>query len=192
MAESFHPDTIVIEYTPAGAILSAVRTFILPRSANDHSHGAYGNWPQTGTQWVQYDWTQPVSTRRVDVYWFDAGWYGTGAVPSYTVFEGDWGIMAGDWRPNPNWHNGTLKPVSDAAHAMNDSLSPLEHALSDGEDFELAFTVSPADGARLIREQPVPGIQLAHIGEMVAEGLWLEEAGERKRLEPRGWEHQLS
>jgi alpha-galactosidase len=52
-----------------------------------------------------------------DVYWFDAGWYGTGVVPSYTVFEGDWGIMAGDWRPNPNWHQGTLKPVSDAAHA---------------------------------------------------------------------------
>ena len=53
----------------------------------------------------------------LDVYWFDAGWYGTGVVPSYTVFEGDWGIMAGDWRPNPNWHHGTLKPVSDAAHA---------------------------------------------------------------------------
>ena len=53
----------------------------------------------------------------LDVYWFDAGWYGTGVAPSYSVFEGDWGIMAGDWRPNPNWHNGTLKPVSDAAHA---------------------------------------------------------------------------
>jgi len=53
----------------------------------------------------------------LDVYWFDAGWYGTGVKPSRTVFEGDWGIMAGDWRPNPNWHNGTLKPVSDAAHA---------------------------------------------------------------------------
>lgn len=52
-----------------------------------------------------------------DVYWFDAGWYGTGTVPSYTVFEGDWGTMAGDWRPNPNWHHGTLRPVSDAAHA---------------------------------------------------------------------------
>ena len=52
----------------------------------------------------------------LDVYWFDAGWYGTGVVPSYSVFEGDWGIMAGDWRPNPNWHGGTLKPVSDAAH----------------------------------------------------------------------------
>jgi alpha-galactosidase len=54
----------------------------------------------------------------LDVYWFDAGWYGTGTVPSYTVFEGDWGPMAGDWRPNPNWHNGTMKPVSDAAHAL--------------------------------------------------------------------------
>lgn len=53
----------------------------------------------------------------LDVYWLDAGWYGTGTVPSYSVFEGDWGPMAGDWRPNPNWHNGTLKPVSDAAHA---------------------------------------------------------------------------
>ncbi len=54
----------------------------------------------------------------LDVYWFDAGWYGTGVVPSYSVFEGDWGPMAGDWRPNPNWHAGTLKPVSDAAHAL--------------------------------------------------------------------------
>ena len=25
--------------------------------------------------------------------------------------------MAGDWRPNPNWHGGTLQPVSEAAHA---------------------------------------------------------------------------
>ena len=54
----------------------------------------------------------------LDVYWFDAGWYGTGVVPSYSVFEGDWGPMAGDWRPNPNWHNGTMKPVADAAHAQ--------------------------------------------------------------------------
>ena len=53
----------------------------------------------------------------LDVYWFDAGWYGTGVIPSYSVFEGDWGPMAGDWRPNPNWHSGTLKPVADAAHA---------------------------------------------------------------------------
>ncbi len=42
-----------------------------PRNSNDKSHGAYGNWPRKGTQWVQYEWTQPISTARMDVYWFD-------------------------------------------------------------------------------------------------------------------------
>jgi uncharacterized protein len=42
-----------------------------PENSNDKSHGAYGNWPQHGTQWVQYDWPLPISTRRMDVYWFD-------------------------------------------------------------------------------------------------------------------------
>ena len=51
--------------------LAAINDGFDPRSVGDHSHGAYGNWPQTGTQWVQYDWSQPISTRRVDVYWWD-------------------------------------------------------------------------------------------------------------------------
>ncbi len=38
-------------------------------------------------------------------------------------------------------------PVADAARAMTDGRSPLEHALGDGEDFELVFAVSPADAA---------------------------------------------
>lgn len=42
-----------------------------PRHSDDKSHGAYGNWPRSGTQWVQYDWSQPVFINRVDVYWFD-------------------------------------------------------------------------------------------------------------------------
>jgi len=42
-----------------------------PDNSNDKSHGAYGNWPQSGLQWVQYEWTQPVSVGRMDVYWFD-------------------------------------------------------------------------------------------------------------------------
>jgi uncharacterized protein len=42
-----------------------------PRHSDDKSHGAYGNWPRTGTQWVQYEWSQPVSVSRIDVYWFD-------------------------------------------------------------------------------------------------------------------------
>lgn len=41
------------------------------RSSRDRRHGAYGNWPTRGTQWVQYEWSQPISTNRIDVYWWD-------------------------------------------------------------------------------------------------------------------------
>lgn len=51
--------------------LSALNDGSTPADSDDKSHGAYGNWPRTGTQWVQYEWTQPISTRRTEVYWFD-------------------------------------------------------------------------------------------------------------------------
>ncbi len=75
---------------------------------------------------------------------------------------------------------------------MPDKRSPLEHALSDGEDFELAFAVAPADGQRLLQTQPVAGITLVHVGECLAEkSLYLEEAGQRRVLPPRGYVHQF-
>src|SRR5262249_31936686 len=82
-------------------------------------------------------------------------------------------------------------PVSDEAKSVTDGQSPLDHALSDGEDFELAFAVSPDDGRRLLRDQPIAGLELSHIGECIANGFWLENHGKRIQLEPRGWEHQL-
>lgn len=42
-----------------------------PANSDDKRHGAYGNWPQQGTQWVEYQWSQPISTNKIDVYWFD-------------------------------------------------------------------------------------------------------------------------
>jgi len=82
-------------------------------------------------------------------------------------------------------------PISKAANGMNDQKSPLEHALTDGEDFELVFA-SPPDHARaLIEKQPIPGITLVHIGEFVDRGLWLETAGRRVPLLPRGYTHEL-
>jgi DUF1680 family protein len=51
--------------------LAAINDGFEPKGIGDHSHGAYGNWPRTGTQWVQYDWSQPISTRQVAVYWWD-------------------------------------------------------------------------------------------------------------------------
>src|SRR5262249_7987815 len=81
-------------------------------------------------------------------------------------------------------------PISAAARHMDDKKSPLDHALGDGEDFELAFAVSPADGARLLKTQPLPSVPLTHIGEFLAErSVILEEAAARRLLPPLGYVH---
>ena len=82
-------------------------------------------------------------------------------------------------------------PIADDARRMNDVLPPLDHALGDGEDFELILAVSPDDGRLLIETQPAAGITLVKIGECVAEGLWLERDGRREVLEPKGYVHEL-
>jgi thiamine-monophosphate kinase len=88
------------------------------------------------------------------------------------------------------WAEGV--PISDAAGAMSDGKTPLEHALGDGEDFELAFAASADDGRRLLAEQPVAGLTLAKVGECVAErGLWIEEKGQRRELAALGWVHEM-
>ncbi len=51
--------------------LNAINDGFEPADSNDTNHGEYGNWPQQGTQWVQYDWSQPISTRKIDVYWWN-------------------------------------------------------------------------------------------------------------------------
>jgi thiamine-monophosphate kinase len=81
-------------------------------------------------------------------------------------------------------------PIQDAVNRIQDGRTPLEHALSDGEDFELAFAVSPEDGRRLIATQPIAGINLTQVGEFLAEKKYLlDEKGVRRRLEPRGFVH---
>ncbi len=82
-------------------------------------------------------------------------------------------------------------PISADARAMNDGRSPLEHALGDGEDFELVFAVDPAEARRLLESQPVAGIRLVAIGECVESGLWLEDAYGRRPLPPHGYVHAL-
>ena len=53
--------------------LAALNDGYEPQKSGDGRHGTYGNWPRRGTQWVQYDWAQPVSTGKIDVYWWDDG-----------------------------------------------------------------------------------------------------------------------
>ena len=51
--------------------VNALNDGFTPRNSRDNRRGSYGNWPNTGTQWVQYEWSQPVSTKQVEVYWWD-------------------------------------------------------------------------------------------------------------------------
>jgi DUF1680 family protein len=53
--------------------LEAMNDGFEPRNQGDHRHGAYGNWPQTGVQWVEYDWGRSIHTGKVDVYWWADG-----------------------------------------------------------------------------------------------------------------------
>jgi thiamine-monophosphate kinase len=82
-------------------------------------------------------------------------------------------------------------PVADAARSLADGRSAVEHALTDGEDFELVVALPTADARQLLQTQPIPGITLFHIGECVEEGLWLEETGQRRPLAPVGYVHPL-
>ena len=58
-------------YVSGHETITALNNGYDPKHSNDKSHGAYGNWPRTGTQWVQYEWSHPVSVARMDIYWFD-------------------------------------------------------------------------------------------------------------------------
>ena len=85
-------------------------------------------------------------------------------------------------------------PISTAARNMAEQGSgktPLEHAMCDGEDFELLLAVPPADAERLIAEQPL-SCRLSDIGEFTKETSLLarDSTGEMQRLEIRGYEHQ--
>lgn len=65
--------TPATSYVSGHETLEAVNDGFEPRGMDDHRHGAYGNWPRTGTQWVELAWSEPISTRRIDVYWWDDG-----------------------------------------------------------------------------------------------------------------------
>ena len=58
-------------YVSGHETLTAVQNDFTPADSNDKSQGAYGNWPKTGAQWVQYTWSKPVHVGGIQVYWFD-------------------------------------------------------------------------------------------------------------------------
>jgi thiamine-monophosphate kinase len=80
-------------------------------------------------------------------------------------------------------------PISAAAKKLEGD--PLAHALGDGEDYELLFTVRPARAAAL-RKRWGFKTKLSEIGEVLprGKGAWLvSRSGRRRRLQPKGWQH---
>jgi len=83
-------------------------------------------------------------------------------------------------------------PISEAARRPADEKSALEHALGDGEDFELLFTLSAEDGRRLLANPPFD-TPLTHIGEITVERTCqlIDVTGSPCSLERLGWVHQV-
>uniref|UniRef100_A0A7C2K096 Thiamine-monophosphate kinase n=1 Tax=Schlesneria paludicola TaxID=360056 RepID=A0A7C2K096_9PLAN len=83
-------------------------------------------------------------------------------------------------------------PIHADAARLCDPRTPLDHALSDGEDFELLFTVPANDGPRLLAAWDQP-TQITKIGEITAEsGCRLHRAdGTSIELPPLGWLHAM-
>ena len=69
------------------------------------------------------------------------------------------------------------------------ALDPLQLALHGGEDYELLFTVRPADVSRLPRR--VDGAPITRIGEIrnQGEGVQIREGARVWELNPGGWKH---
>ena len=81
------------------------------------------------------------------------------------------------------------------ASRPGDGRSPLEHALGDGEDFELVLAMPPAEARRLVAAVgPLPPeTPFTIIGEVVAgEGLFASSPAGRRPLPPQGYQHDLA
>jgi thiamine-monophosphate kinase len=74
--------------------------------------------------------------------------------------------------------------------AAQDGQTPLEHALADGEDFELLLAVPPDEASRILEDQPLQ-VAITQIGQLTANrGLWQQDQhGKQTALAPRGWLH---
>jgi len=88
-------------------------------------------------------------------------------------------------------------PISEAARraARSSGQSPATHAVADGEDYELCFTIAAAAATDLPAD--VDGVAITVIGEMVArrsDGLAFlrDDCGELQCIDDRGWEHHGS
>lgn len=82
-------------------------------------------------------------------------------------------------------------PISKAAvrAAAKSGKQPLEHALGDGEDFELLFTMPPEESERLLTDKEF-GTQVSIIGGITGGGYIIQNPdGRVRKYKPEGYAH---
>jgi hypothetical protein len=94
--------------------VSAINNGVYPiQSSDDNNLTPYwGDWPATGTHWVELDWTSPITTNGTEVYWADDG--GGLRVPSSWVvqyWDGSTWVGAGDQSGQPTALD-TFNPIT--------------------------------------------------------------------------------
>ncbi|HVJ67380.1 MAG TPA: thiamine-phosphate kinase, partial [Caulifigura sp.] len=88
--------------------------------------------------------------------------------------------------------DATAIPIHDDVDRSQPFANRLDHALNDGEDFELLFSVTESDARQLLTGPP-PGVQLFTIGRCTeSQGVWLRNGNDRTPLTRGGWQHQFS
>lgn len=88
---------------------------------------------------------------------------------------------------------GGAIPLSREARALarRDGRSALDHALGDGEDYELLFTTRPR-ALREIAGLAIAGVRVSVIGRAVrGRGAWVVDRGRRRRVDGAGYVHIL-
>ena len=62
--------TATSSYCSPWETITALNDGFEPTNSNDRNHDVYGNWPETGTEWVQYKFDRKYKIYKCDIYWF--------------------------------------------------------------------------------------------------------------------------
>jgi thiamine-monophosphate kinase len=87
---------------------------------------------------------------------------------------------------------GGAVPVSRDARELSRKTGrdPLDHALGDGEDFELLFSLPEEEASRACQDPPM-GVEVTRIGRVVEKGCTIERDGQVTPLPPWGYVHEF-
>lgn len=95
--------------------MDALNNGYTPTSSEDRGSLVYGNWPYTGTQWVQYTFDEEYTISGTSVYWFYDGAgidLPSSAELQYQDAKGNWVSLATVDTEKDTFNTANFKPVS--------------------------------------------------------------------------------